>query len=125
MTSPSPALPPGPATAETVAGRLGGVATDDVADIVAAVNAMCAGRWGKRPPVAAYADDGVTVAEWGAWQPDTVEGANMLAIRLYNRRNSPAGVATFGAEGAAYITRNDPDVAMLLQIGSYAPPQVG
>jgi anti-sigma factor RsiW len=52
-------------------------------------------------------------------------GATMLAARLYRRRNSPEGVATFAAEGAVYVQRNDPDVALLLGIGSYAPPVVG
>jgi hypothetical protein len=52
-------------------------------------------------------------------------GAAMLAARLWRRRNSPEGVATFTADGAVYVQRNDPDVAMLLGIGSYAPPVVG
>jgi hypothetical protein len=52
-------------------------------------------------------------------------GATMLGARLYRRRNSIDGVATFTAEGAAYVQRNDPDVAMLLGIGAYAPPVVG
>jgi hypothetical protein len=34
-------------------------------------------------------------------------------------------VAAFTAEGAVYVQRNDPDVAMLLQLGVYAPPVVG
>jgi hypothetical protein len=52
-------------------------------------------------------------------------GAAMLAARLYRRRNSPEGVATFTAEGAVYVQRNDPDIGMLLGIGAYAPPVVG
>jgi hypothetical protein len=52
-------------------------------------------------------------------------GAMMLAARLYRRRNSPEGVATFTSDGAVYVQRNDPDVAMLLGLGSYAPPVVG
>jgi hypothetical protein len=52
-------------------------------------------------------------------------GATMLAARLYRRRNSPEGVASFAADGAVYVQRNDPDVAMLLGIGAYAPPVVG
>jgi hypothetical protein len=47
-------------------------------------------------------------------------GAAMLGARLYRRRNSPEGVATFTADGAVYVQRNDPDVAMLLGIGAYA-----
>lgn len=52
-------------------------------------------------------------------------GAKMLGARLYRRRNSVEGVATFTGEGAAYVQRNDPDIAMLLGIGAYAPPVVG
>lgn len=52
-------------------------------------------------------------------------GATMLAARLWRRRNSPEGVATFTADGAMYVQRNDPDIAMLLGIGAYAPPVVG
>jgi hypothetical protein len=40
-------------------------------------------------------------------------------------QQSPEGVATFTADGAVYVQRNDPDVAMLLGIGAYAPPVVG
>ena len=52
-------------------------------------------------------------------------GAKMLGARLWRRRNSADGVQTFTAEGVAYVQRNDPDIAMLLGIGSYAPPVVG
>jgi hypothetical protein len=54
-----------------------------------------------------------------------VLGAKLLGARLYRRRNSPEGVATFAAEGAVYVQRNDPDIAMTLGIGQYAPPVVG
>lgn len=59
------------------------------------------------------------------WYPPTVRGAVMLAARLYARRNSPAGVESFGELGPVYISRNDPDVAMLLEIGQFAPPMIG
>jgi hypothetical protein len=52
-------------------------------------------------------------------------GARMLAGRLYRRRNNPAGMAEFAAEGPVFIQRNDPDIAMLLRIGAYTPPRVG
>lgn len=42
-------------------------------------------------------------------------GATMLAARLHRRRNSPAGIESFTADGAAYVTRYDPDAALLLQ----------
>ena len=48
----------------------------------------------------------------------------MLAARLFRRRNSPGGVEAF-TDGAVYVARTDPDVAALLSIGPYKPPQVG
>ena len=66
-------------------------------------------------------DEGTTTQSW----PEPVQlAATMLAARLVRRRNSPQGVAVFG-EGATYVSRNDPDVARMLRIGPFAPPQVG
>ena len=46
--------------------------------------------------------------------------------RLYRRRNSPAGVESFSdIGGAVYVQRNDPDIAMMLGIGTYARPVIG
>lgn len=59
------------------------------------------------------------------WPARVVMGASMLAARLYRRRNSPAGVEAMTDQGAAYVTRNDPDVAQLLQLGAYQKPMVG
>jgi hypothetical protein len=56
---------------------------------------------------------------------NVVEGANLMAGRLFRRRESPAGVAAFGDQGPVYVMRNDPDVAQLLQLGSWATPRVG
>lgn len=84
--------------------------------LVAAVNAQLR-RW----PVAQLAVD---LNDWST-AADVVHGANMLAARLFRRRNSPAGVEAFGADGAVYISRNDPDIAQMLQLGSWARPQVG
>lgn len=114
MTSPGPEGEPGPASRAAVKAQLpqGGAGVPDLAidGIVAAVN------------------DRVT--DWietdRLTSPATVLGANMLAARLVARRNSPAGVATFGSEGlTAYVVRNDPDVALLLKLGPYAVPRVG
>lgn len=60
-----------------------------------------------------------------AFTANVTEGATMLAGRLFRRRESPAGVAAFGEMGPVYVMRNDPDVAMLLNLGSWARPQVG
>lgn len=113
-------LPPeGPAT-------LGGVrrflryraddTTDDAAlgDAVAGVNALVRG-W-------RCAQDAVGDTVW----PANVElGADMMAGRLFRRRESPAGVAAFGDMGAVYVMRNDPDVAMLLGLGTWQSPGLG
>lgn len=54
-----------------------------------------------------------------------VQGADMLAARVFKRRNSPDGVQAMTDEGASYVSRSDPDVAQLLRIGAYAKPSVG
>lgn len=116
MTVPTtPAPGEGPATLAAVRARLPqngtGVTDDELRVLVAAVNRRAA-RWVSREPD-------------GSWAPDHALGASLLAARLYARRNSPAGVQTFGTEGTAYVVRQDPDVAMLLQLGPYAVPRVG
>jgi hypothetical protein len=60
-----------------------------------------------------------------AWPPYVVQGATMLAARLWRRRNSPSGVEAFTDQGAVYVQRNDPDIGILLRIGSYTSPLVG
>lgn len=84
--------------------------------IVAAVNRVVR-AW----PVSAPAQE---ADDWDGCL-DVVEGATMLAARLFRRKNSPAGVESFGSLGAAYVMRNDPDIGMLLQLGPWAPPSVG
>lgn len=49
----------------------------------------------------------------------------MLVARLYRRRNSPGGIEALGDTGPVYISRRDPDIAMLLGIGEYTRPAVG
>lgn len=121
MTSPDPAGPqPGPATLDGVKRRLpqGGRDVDDLAltDIVDAVNVRVR-EW----------HPGVTAAAVGDWPANLRLGADMLASRLWTRRQSPAGVLAPGGDQTAptYIVRNDPDVALLLKLGPYAPPRVG
>ena len=85
--------------------------------IVAAVNGRVL-EW----PVAAKADG---LADWtGATVQDIVLGSNMLAARLYRRRQSPDGVVSLGSDvvGAAL---GDPDIALLLQIDGNTKPAVG
>lgn len=59
------------------------------------------------------------------WPARIVQGCTMLAARLFRRKGSPAGVEAFGSLGGAYVMRTDPDIAMLLKLGTWARPQVG
>jgi len=59
------------------------------------------------------------------WPADHTQGTTILAGRQWRRRNSPSGVETAGAAGPMYVRRSDPDVAMFLGLGEYAPPAVG
>lgn len=119
-----PGLPTaGPVTPAQLKAQLG--VTDDIdaafIDRIAGAVSRKVRRW----PVAAQAQQEDVPEGDRQWPEDIAEGAMMLAVRLYRRRNSPAGVESFGAEGAVYVQRHDPDIAMLLDIGSYAGPMVG
>lgn len=107
----------GPTTLPAVKGQLNITdATDDakLTIIVNAVNSLIR-TW----PVSEAA---VGATEW----PASIQmGAMLLAARLFRRKNSPAGVEAFGTAGAAYVMRNDPDIAMMLKLGSWTPGQVG
>lgn len=112
MTEPTPAPTP---TSETRVREYLGIeagAGDGLPEVVAAVNALILG-W-RTPP-----------AEGAVWPADVATGATMLAARVWRRRNSPAGVETFGELGPLYVQRNDPDIAMLLGLGNYLRPAVG
>jgi len=79
--------------------------------------------WVRTLPVASPVDAASPV-DWTGYA-HIVEGATMLGARLYRRKNTPDGVAVFSGEGIAYVRRTDPDIAQLLALGDYAPPQVG
>jgi hypothetical protein len=89
-------------------------APDDaaMASAVAAANAM-AMRW--RPDVT-LDDAGAELATWPA-QID--QGAYTYAARLYGRRGSVAGIASFTEAGVSMIPRLDPDVRSLWELGEY------
>lgn len=112
-------LPPGegPATVAAVTLEAGPVPTADAPLVEAAVQAVNTAirSWN----CAALA---VGLTDWPA---DITRGANMLAGRLYRRKNSPGGIESFGDLGPVYVQRRDPDIAMLLSIGTHAFPQVG
>lgn len=59
------------------------------------------------------------------WPPRVVGGSLMLASRLWRRKDSPAGIEAFTDAGAVYVSRNDPDIAMLLELGNYTRPALG
>jgi hypothetical protein len=105
----------GPATVALTKAQLSMTdSTDDtyIGTVIAAVNVVV-----RRLPCA-----DIDAAEW----PKDVElGSNMLGARLVRRRNSPSGVEALTEQGAVYVSRSDPDVAMMLALGSYAPPMVG
>lgn len=119
-----PGLPPGgPAELEAVKLELRLTDSGDdaaLSAIVAAVNAII-----RRLPTANKSADPLTPPIDREWFPPTVRGSVMLAARLFSRRNSPAGVESFGELGPVYVTRNDPDISLLLEIGAYAPPTIG
>ncbi|MFS0069637.1 head-tail connector protein [Corynebacterium striatum] len=50
--------------------------------------------------------------------PEIRLGKKMLAGRWYRRRNSPGGLEPLGELGPVYVSRNDPDIADLLGLGS-------
>lgn len=115
-----PAAYPGPATLAGTKAQLSITDSRDdlgIQDVVDAVNARVR-RWD-------HLAAGVVGVEPEAWPHDTKRGADMLAARLFRRKDTPAGVASFGEGGAVYVMRTDPDVALLLRLGPYAPPQVG
>lgn len=89
--------------------QLGERERPEVDDVVAAVNAL----------IVSYKGDRET------WPAFWSHGAKMLAMRIYRRRDSPGGVEALGELGPVYVSRNDPDLAQLLEIGRYAKPVVG
>lgn len=114
----------GPTSREMITAHLaGGVPaadTERLDRIAAAVNS-----WVRRLPVC-EAVDAASPAEWRVVEDShIVEGATMLGARLYRRKNTPDGVASITADGVAYVRRSDPDIALLLDLGEYAPPSVG
>ncbi|MFE7133398.1 hypothetical protein ACFVIM_21330 [Streptomyces sp. NPDC057638] len=56
------------------------------------------------------------------WPVDVTLAAHLMAARLFARRRSPTGVATYTETGPAYVARWDPDLERLLQVGKWAPP---
>lgn len=66
----------------------------------------------------------VPVGDGTAFAPDAAvrHGALLLAARLYARRSSPAGLASYAEFGPAPVLRLDPDVERLLGLGRHGRP---
>ncbi|MET0996218.1 MAG: head-tail connector protein [Mycobacterium sp.] len=95
------------------------VDTDDDVLIQACIDAaepeVCRARpdaWTEDPPS--------TPADY----PDAYRGGVMLAARLVRRRNSPAGIESFG-ESITYVAAYDPDLDRFMRRGRYRLPGVG
>lgn len=65
--------------------------------------------------VVTYRPDMATVDPWPA---RVIQAGVLWAARLYGRRNSVEGLAGFQDIGAIPITRVDPDIQALLELGS-------
>lgn len=78
------------------------------------------------PAVTAYVDALPNIARKpdDAWADTTRLGAVMLAARLYQRKNSQAGVVGIG-DVSTYIPRYDNDIARLLNLESFRLPVIG
>jgi hypothetical protein len=81
---------------------------EELVDLCAAVDEFVRGL----PSVAVF----VEPASPEDWPHRYALGARMLAARLWKRRKSPEGIASFTGEGVVYVRRTDPDVAELLRL---------
>lgn len=66
-------------------------------------------------------------SEGGTYAPDAevYQGAVMYAAREIRRRNTPAGVESFGDTGISFVAKYDPDIDRALHTGAYTPPAAG
>lgn len=96
-------------TAEDVAQWQGSQATETLEVIVDPIVSMIE-SWKGKP----QAD----------WPPQWRLGAIMLIARVDRRRMSPSGVETISEMGPVYVSRRDPEVAQLLELGEWKKPVV-
>lgn len=94
--------------------------TDDV--VIAAAAAMAEPFVQRCRPEWISLDEATGVSTYTP-DPETYQGAVMYAAREYRRRNSPAGIETFG-DVTSYVSRWDPDIERALQTGQHARPVV-
>jgi hypothetical protein len=103
-----------PATVEAVRTFLGlaparPVDDDALSSAVAGSNATV---FSLRPDLGDPADDATV------WPANCDQAAVMYAARLYGRRGSVMGIAAFADAGARLLSE-DPDVALMLELGGY------
>lgn len=96
-----------------------GVDTDDDVLIQSCIDAAEPEVTRARPD--AWTEDPATTP---ADYPDAYRGGVMLAARLVRRRNSPAGIESFG-ESITYVAAYDPDLDRFMRRGRYRLPGVG
>lgn len=74
-----------------------------------------------------YDDNGDGTIDRYVYEPtrDVAHAGLLLAARLFARRGTPQGLASFGEFGPGAILRLDPDVERLLGVGRHARPRVG
>lgn len=119
-----PGLPAtGPVSLATVKQELGYTTVDATRDARLQTRVDAVNSFVRQLPIASDALTYGTPPP--AWPGYITLGGTMLCTRLWRRKDSPSGVETFTDQGAVYVSRNDPDVAQLLQLGAYTPPQVG
>jgi hypothetical protein len=85
---------------------------DAMAAAVAAANDLVAAF---RPDLT-LDPDGAPLA---TWPPRCDQAAHVEAARLYGRRGSVQGIASFADVGVSMIPRLDPEVRSLLELGEY------
>jgi hypothetical protein len=119
-----PGLPAtGPVLLATVKAELGYTSVDAARDARITQRVDAVNSWVRQLPVASESlTYGSPPPQWPA---HVILGGTMLATRLWRRKDSPSGVEAFTDQGAVYVSRNDPDVALLLSIGNYSAPRVG
>lgn len=113
----------GPTDLATVKAELGYTTTDAARDARLQLRVDAANSYARSLPVASDALTYGTPPP--AWPAYVRAGTTMLATRLWRRKDSPSGVEVLGGDQVAYVSRTDPDVAQLLKVGTYSPPQVG
>ena len=119
MTIPAPAYPVGWLLLADVKRQLALDNTDTTDDVL--INDCIEAT---EPEVCRARPDACIPPSTPADFPDAYRGGVMLAARLVRRRNSPAGIESFG-ESVTYVAAYDPDLDRFLRRGRYRLPGVG